>query len=92
MSWMFRWWSVQKVISNYKSQSSKTNGTYKFPKTCTSTNEKLTLEASQLICRTNQLTGFYMMETLVVKELIAHNWHSDTSQAFKVRAQDNLIC
>ena len=27
-------------------------------------------ETSQLICSANQLTGFYMMETLVVKRLI----------------------
>ena len=27
------------------------------------------METRQLICRTNQLTGFYMMETLVVKGL-----------------------
>ena len=28
------------------------------------------IETSQLICRANQLTGFYMMRTLVVKRLI----------------------
>ena len=27
------------------------------------------IETSQLICRANQLTGFYMMKTLVVKRL-----------------------
>ena len=27
------------------------------------------IETSQLVCRANQLTGFYMMETLVVKRL-----------------------
>ena len=27
------------------------------------------MEASQLICRANQLTGFYMMTTLVFNEL-----------------------
>ena len=27
------------------------------------------METSQLICRANQLTGFYMMETLAVKGL-----------------------
>ena len=27
------------------------------------------IETSQLICRANQLTGFYMMETLVIKGL-----------------------
>ena len=26
------------------------------------------IETSQLICRTNQLTGFYMMETFFVNE------------------------
>ena len=29
------------------------------------------IETSQLICRANQLTGFYMMRTLVVKGLKA---------------------
>ena len=28
------------------------------------------METSQLICRANQLTGFYMMGTLVVKRLM----------------------
>ena len=35
------------------------------------------IETSQLICRRNQLTGFYMMETLVVKRLIL-KWNSAT--------------
>ena len=29
------------------------------------------IETSQLICRAKQLTGFYMMGTLVVKELMS---------------------
>ena len=30
------------------------------------------METSQLICRANQLTGFYMMATSAINELIAH--------------------
>ena len=30
------------------------------------------IEASQLICSANQLTGFYMMGTLVVKKINGH--------------------
>ena len=33
------------------------------------TNVPYDIETSQLFCRANQLTGFYMMETLVVKRL-----------------------
>ena len=39
-------------------------------RTLTFNNQRsLPIETSQLICRANQLTGFYMMETLAVKGL-----------------------
>ena len=45
------------------------------------------IETSQLICRANQLTSFYMMATLAFNELMltlyfnCYKWHIDLKQA-----------
>ena len=45
------------------------------------------IETSQLICRANHLTGFYMMGTLVAKGLNIEHWWPDFSQEFTIHAQ-----
>ena len=44
------------------------------------------IETNQLICRENQLTGFYMIGTLIVKELILStklSWKENSSNILK---------
>ena len=45
------------------------------------------METSQLICRANQVTGLYMMGTLVAKRLIIS---SKTQQSFFIRQKSEL--
>ena len=46
------------------------------------------IETSQLICKANQLTGFYMMETLAFDELI--EWLSENKSLSNAATEDFL--